>query len=131
MIDHLSTYATDFPATKAFYEAVFAPLGCGLQMELVAKWNSEFPTQRICAFGPTGKPVFWVIEVKTAYTPRHIAFTADNRAAVAAFYEQGLAQGGRDNGGPGLRPEYHEHYYAAFLLDPDDNNVEAVCHTPE
>lgn len=131
MIDHLSTYATDYVATRNFYQAVFTPLGYAVQMEFVAEWNEAFPTQQMCAFGPAGKPIFWVIEVKDAATPRHIAFSAQNRKAVEAFYEQAMAHGGQDNGKPGLRPMYHEHYYGAFAFDPDGNNVEAVCHTPE
>lgn len=131
MFDHLSTYATDYSATKRFYTEVLGVLGYGLQMEFVAEWNTEFPTQLMCAFGPTGKPAFWIIEVKTPYTPRHVAFAANNRAMVAQFHQRGLKSGGKDNGAPGLRPMYHEHYFGAFLLDPDGNNVEAVCHHPE
>ena len=121
MIDHISTYATDYAATRAFYEAVLPTLGYDVQM--------EFP--QMCAFGPPGRPVFWVIEVEQAASPRHIAFTAGDREMVTHFYHAGLNHGGRDNGSPGLRPDYHEHYYGAFLLDPDGNNVEAVCHMPE
>ncbi len=131
MIDHLSTYATDFEATKAFYTATFAPLGYAVQSEFVAEWNADFPTQRMVGFGKDGKPSFWVIEVKDAYTPRHIAFAAPNRAAVDAFYDQALKTGARDNGKPGLREMYHPNYYGAFVFDPDGNNVEAVCHGPE
>lgn len=131
MIDHLSTYATDYPATRAFYEAAFAALGFSLQTEFVAEWNTDFPTQRMCAFGPEGKPVFWVIEAIEAATPRHIAFSAPSRGAVDSFHAQALANGGKDNGAPGLRPMYHADYYGAFVLDPDGNNAEAVCHTPE
>jgi catechol 2,3-dioxygenase-like lactoylglutathione lyase family enzyme len=61
----------------------------------------------------------------------HIAFRAADRAGVDAFYRAALAAGGRDNGGPGLRPHYHPNYYGAFVLDPDGNNVEAVCHAPD
>ncbi len=131
MIDHLSTYATDYSATKAFYEKALGALGHSMQMEFVAEWNSDFPTQRMCAFGPEGKPAFWVIEVKDAYTPRHVAFSAESRDEVTKFYQEGLANGGKDNGEPGLRPMYHEHYFGGFLIDPDGNNVEAVCHLPE
>lgn len=131
MIDHLSTYATNFDKTKQFYVQAFKPLGYDVQMEFVAEWNSEFPTQRMCAFGPQGRPIFWLIEVKNAATPRHIAFSANNRQSVDDFYKAGLAGHGRDNGAPGLRPMYHQDYYGAFLLDPDGNNVEAVCHSPE
>lgn len=130
MIDHLSTYAKDYPATKAFYEVTLPTLGYGLQHEMVATWDVEFPERRCCAFGPPGKPAFWVIETRQDVTPRHVAFLAPDRAAVAAFHEAGLGAGGNDHGAPGLRPAYHEHYFGAFLLDPDDNNVEAVCHTP-
>lgn len=131
MIDHLSTYARDYLKTKNFYAAVFSELGFGLQTEMIATWNKYFPTQRMCAFGPESKPVFWVIEVKEAYTPRHVAFTASSRAEVDAFYKAALALGAEGNGEPGLRPQYHEHFYGAFVIDPDGNNAEAICHSPE
>ncbi|MBZ9558591.1 MULTISPECIES: VOC family protein [unclassified Modicisalibacter] len=131
MFDHISTYATDYGATKSFYEAVFAPLGYSVQTEFVAEWNQDFPTQKMCAFGRDGKPSYWVIESKERFTPRHVAFSAPSRAEVDEFHRQGMANGGSDNGKPGLRPLYHENYYGAFLIDPDGNNVEAVCHAPE
>lgn len=131
MIDHLTTYATDFDATFGFYKAAFEPLGYGLRVEMVTHWDPENPTRRIAAFGPEPKPVFWISEETQASTPRHVAFSAPNRAAVDAFYEAALANGGKDNGAPGPRPIYHENYYGAFVLDPDGNNVEAVCHAPE
>jgi catechol 2,3-dioxygenase-like lactoylglutathione lyase family enzyme len=128
MIDHLSTYATDYPATKRFYEAVLGALGHSLQSESVAAWNPDWPTQRMCAFGPPGRFAFWIIEVRGFATPRHTAFVAKDRAGVNAFYRAAITAGGRDNGPPGLRPEYHANYYGAFAFDPDGNNVEAVCH---
>ena len=131
MIDHVSTYATNFAATKQFYEAALQPLGYGMQHEMQTTWDEEFPERRICAFGPSGKLAFWVIEVKQAASPRHIAFSAPDRSSVAAFHEAALRAGGKDNGVPGPRPIYHEHYFGAFVLDPDGNNVEAVCHVPE
>ena len=131
MIDHMSTYATDFPATKAFYDAAFRPLGYSVQMEFTAEWNPDFPEQRMCAFGPAGRPIFWIIEVREASTPRHTAFAAASRAEFGQFSAQAMSSGGTDNGKPGLRPMYHEHYYGAFVFDPDGNNVEAVCHLPE
>ncbi len=130
MLDHVSTYATSYDATKRFYEAALGPLGSRLQTEFVAGWDADFSTRRICAFGPE-RAVFWVIEVKQASSPRHIAFVAANRAAVRAFYNAGLAAGGKDNGAPGPRPIYHSDYYGGFLLDPDGNNVEAVCRSPD
>ncbi|MEM7409674.1 MAG: VOC family protein [Myxococcota bacterium] len=130
MLDHLSTYATDFPRTKTFYEQALAPLGYTLQMEMTAAWDTEFPERRLCAFGPPGKPAFWVVETLVEYTPRHVAFLAPDRPAADAFHAAALAAGGSDFGTPGPRPIYHEHYYGAFVLDPDGNNVEAVCHAP-
>lgn len=131
MIDHLSTYASDYIASRDFYIAAFRPLAYPMLFEEVTSWDADWPNRRMCAFGPEGKPVFWVIETRDAASPRHTAFVAPNRAAVAAFHQAGLAAGGQDNGAPGLRPIYHEHYFGAFLLDPDGNNVEAVCHAPE
>jgi len=130
MIDHLSTYATDFDATKDFYSTVLAELGYSVQAEMTVEADPDLPGRRACAFGPNGRPVFWVVEVLEAYTPRHIAFTALDRGCVAAFHSAGLLVGGVDFGAPGPRPIYHENYYGAFLTDPDGNNVEAVCHAP-
>ena len=131
MIDHLSTYATDYPATKAFYEACLGALGYGVQTEMVTSWDADFPDRNCCAFGPPGKSTFWVIQARESVAPRHLAFSAADRGAVTAFHEAALGAGGRDHGAPGLRPVYHEHYFGAFALDPDGNNVEAVCHAPE
>jgi catechol 2,3-dioxygenase-like lactoylglutathione lyase family enzyme len=131
MIDHLSTYATDYAATKAFYAAALGALGHGLQTERVAAEDPAFPTRRMCAFGPPRRPVFWIIEVREPASPRHVAFAAPDRATVDAFHAAALRAGGRDHGAPGLRPHYHPHYYGAFVLDPDGNNVEAVCHAPD
>lgn len=98
---------------------------------MTADWDEAFPGRKMCAFGPTGKPAYWIIELKEAATPRHIAFSAINREAVDAFHKIALENGGTDNGAPGLRLIYHEHYYGAFILDPDGNNIEAVYHLPE
>ena len=131
MIDHLSTYTTDYPAAKRFYDAALGALGHSLQHEMVTRWDPEFPERRACAWGPSGQKVFWLIETRQAPSPRHVAFAASDRASVAAFHRAALEAGGRDHGEPGLRPIYHEHYFGAFALDPDGNNVEAVCHRPE
>ena len=131
MIDHLSTYATDFAATRAFYQACLGALGYSVQSEMVASWDTEFPDRHICAFGPPGKSAFWVIEVKESVSPRHVAFSAADRNAVALFHQAALGAGGTDHGAPGLRAIYHPDYFGAFVLDPDGNNVEAVCHAPE
>ena len=131
MIDHLSFYATDYVVSKKFYQTVFATLGYELVTEMVMTWNAEWPTRRACAFGPPKKACFWLIEVREAASPRHIAFSADKRAAVDAFYKAALSVGAKDNGAPGPRAMYHPNYYGAFVFDPDGNNVEAVCHRPE
>jgi catechol 2,3-dioxygenase-like lactoylglutathione lyase family enzyme len=130
MIDHLSTYTTDFPAAKAFYEAGLGSLGYEIQAEMVATWDPEFPERRCCAWGPSGRPVFWIIETKQVIGPRHVAFSAPDRGAVDAFYRATLDAGGEDHGAPGVREVYHADYYGAFVLDPDGNNVEAVYHAP-
>ena len=131
MIDHLSTYATDFLSTKAFYESALAVLGYSVQYEMVVDADPDFPGRRACAFGPAGRTIFWVIEVREAASPRHVAFSAEDRGSVVAFHKVGMAAGGQDFGAPGPRPIYNEHYYGAFLTDPDGNNVEAVCRVPE
>ena len=130
MIDHISSYATDFLASKAFYEAALAELGYTPQADMVMPGDPDLPGRRACAFGPEGRSMFWVIEVLEPYSPRHVAFVAKDRAAVDAFHRAGLAAGGEDHGEPGVRGVYHEHYYGSFLIDPDGNNVEAVCHAP-
>ncbi len=77
------------------------------------------------------KPFFWIGEAPTTGDSHvHVAFVAKTRADVDAFYQASLADGGKDNGAPGLRPHYHVNYYGAFVLDPDGNNIEAVCHAP-
>ncbi len=131
MIDHLSTYTIDFAPTRAFYAAALQELGYAVQAEITFDSDAELPGRRACAFGPDGRTIFWVVEVREAASPRHIAFSARDRSSVDAFHRAGLSAGGQDNGAPGLRPIYHEHYYGSFLTDPDGNNVEAVCHTPE
>jgi catechol 2,3-dioxygenase-like lactoylglutathione lyase family enzyme len=131
MIDHLSTYATDFASTKAFYFAVLGELGYLLQVEMTFDADPDFPGRRACAFGPDGRPVFWVVEVRESSSPRRVAFAAADRESVMAFHVAGLSAGGEDLGAPGPRPIYHDNYFGAFLTDPDGNNVEAVCHLPQ
>lgn len=128
MIDHVSTYATDFDKTVAFYDAALGALGYARNVNMVTSWDPEWPDCRIAAYGPGAKAVFWIAEVKVAASPRHFAFSAADRGAVKAFYDAGLDAGGNDNGPPGERPVYHPGYYGAFLFDPDGNNVEAVNH---
>ncbi len=131
MIDHLSTYATNFESTKTFYCAVLCELGYSLQAEMTFDEDPDLPGRRACAFGPSGRAVYWIVEVLESSSPRHVAFAAKDRESVAAFHEAGLSAGGEDLGAPGPRPIYHENYFGAFLTDPDGNNVEAVCHSPQ
>lgn len=129
MIDHISTYTTKFDAAKAFYVAAMKALGHDLVTEMVTSWDPEFPTARIAAFGPAGRPQLWLIEKKTKHSKHHTGFAAKTRAEVHAFHEAGVAAGGTDDGKPGNRPHYSESYYGAFLIDPDGNSVEAVTHS--
>ncbi|HSG88518.1 MAG TPA: VOC family protein [Pseudomonadales bacterium] len=134
MFDHISSYATDYDATRRFYDAVLAPLGHGCVHEMHMADDPDLPGRRAAAYGQArgsdGGVTFWVIEVTAPYSPRHVAFRAADEDAVRAFHAAGLAVGAPDHGAPGLRPEYHAGYYGAFLLDPDGNNVEAVVHHP-
>ena len=119
MLDHLGLEVADFARSVAFYRAALAPLGYGLVEELDGH----------AGLGPPGRPLFWLRAGKQPHTRVHIAFVAADRAAVDAFHSPALAAAACDNGAPGPRPRYHAHYYGAFVLDPDGNNIEAVCHT--
>ena len=121
MIDHIGFPVSDYARSKAFYEKALAPLGYSLQMEF----------EGAAGFGSgEGIPDFWIGSSEERGAT-HVAFSASDRAAVDAFYEAATAAGGKDNGAPGLRPHYHETYYAAYVHDADGNNIEAVCHSPE
>jgi len=127
-LDHIGINVTDYGRSKTFYERALAPLGITLVMEY----------GKAAGFGRNKKPDFWIGEGKTSFqkpehlahiTPVHVCFTAKSRAEVEAFHAAALAAGGRDNGKPGLRPEYHANYFGAFVIDPDGHNVEAAIHT--
>ncbi len=121
MIDHTGLTVGDVASSKTFYRAALGPLGYALIME----W------EQYAGFGVPPKPDFWIGQGKPNVPPIHVAFRAQKRKEVDAFYKAAMAAGGRDNGPPGLRPHYHENYYGAFVLDPDGHNIEVVCHTPE
>lgn len=127
IIDHVGIGVADYARAKAFYAAALAPLGITLVMEVA---QNEQPGTA-CGFGRDGKPEFWIGSEGKTRPPAHIAFVAESRAAVQAFHAAALRAGGTDHGAPGLRPQYHPTYYAAFVLDLDGHNVEAVCHRPE
>jgi catechol 2,3-dioxygenase-like lactoylglutathione lyase family enzyme len=137
MLDHVSLPVADYERSKQFYVAALAPLGFTFAMESAASG---------AGFRREGIPVFWVKQgeprsLGNAATPVepgrcggpavHVAFASMDRAAVDAFYQAALAAGARDNGAPGLRPQYHANYYGAFVLDLDGYNIEAVCHRAE
>jgi catechol 2,3-dioxygenase-like lactoylglutathione lyase family enzyme len=127
MLDHIGFPVSDYARSKAFYEKALAPLGYRVVMEVTPEQSGG---QAHAGFGDDRKPYFW-IGTGTPLTGRlHVAFVANNRAAVDAFYRAALAAGGKDNGAPSLRPQYHPNYYGAFVLDPDGHNIEAVCHSP-
>jgi len=126
--DHVGVSVSDIARSKAFYSAALAPLGVKVAMEIAPPPPSTYVG---VGYGRSGKPDFWIGGgAGPATTPIHLAFAADTRAQVDAFYAAALAAGGRDNGPPGVRAIYHPNYYGAFVLDPDGHNVEAVCHTP-
>ena len=119
LVDHIQLVVADLAASRRFYDAVMAVLGIPLGGEA----DSHFWFDELFVSTPDGP------EAAGKLTGRHhLAFQAQDRAMVDAFYQAGLDAGGRDNGPPGLRPHYHPGDYAAFLLDPDGNNIEAVYH---
>ena len=121
MFDHVGLNVSDYEVSKQFYEQTLAPLGYSVQME-VADW-------KMAGFGAEGVASdFWIGEREPRATGTHVAFQAPDHATVDAFHAAGLAAGGTDNGSPGIREVYHPTYYGAYVLDPDGNNVEAVCH---
>jgi catechol 2,3-dioxygenase-like lactoylglutathione lyase family enzyme len=124
MIDHMGIPVSDYARAKAFYLQALAPLGYALVME-VKQSEHDSPA---AGLGADGKPDFWLGGEGGLDHAVHVAFSAPDRGAVDAFYRAAMAAGAKDNGGPGLRPEYHPNYYAAFVLDPDGHNIEAVCH---
>ena len=135
MIDHMGLAVSDLARATAFYLAALRPLGYGIVMQVSAEQTGHGAA---VGFGPpgaasdfqSGKPSLWIGEGEALAGHVHVAFLARTRADVDAFYQAALAAGGRDNGAPGLRPHYHANYYGAFVLDPDGNNIEAVCHAP-
>jgi catechol 2,3-dioxygenase-like lactoylglutathione lyase family enzyme len=121
MFDHVGLGATNLAASKAFFLAALQPLGIALVME------GPYGV----GIGQNKKPSLWLFETKDQPSHLHLAFTAEDRRQVDAFYQAALAAGGKDNGAPGLRPHYHADYYGAFVIGPDGHNVEAVCHKPQ
>ena len=124
MIDHMGFPVSDYARSKAFYAQALASLGYGLVMEVGGAQTESRASA--AGFGHPGKPDFWIGGEGGLNKPLHVAIQASDRTSVDAFHAAALAAGGKDNGAPGLRPHYHANYYAAFVLDPDGHNIEAV-----
>jgi catechol 2,3-dioxygenase-like lactoylglutathione lyase family enzyme len=120
IIDHVGMAVSDYEASKKFFSLALAPLGIEVALEHDG-WTG---------LGKGGKPEFWFGE-GDKQVPMHIAFVAQSREQVRAFYTAALAAGGLPNGAPGIREKYHPNYYGAFVFGPDGHNIEAVCHAPE
>nr|WP_298688042.1 VOC family protein [uncultured Dongia sp.] len=124
MFDHVKFGVSDYAASKAFFLTALAPLGLAVVSEGVPTYGVELSQENgkasLCLYQTAEKPAHL-----------HLAFVAETRAQVDAFHRAALAAGGKDNGAPGLRPNYHASYYAAFVIGPDGHNIEVVCHEPE
>ncbi|HEX7046075.1 MAG TPA: VOC family protein [Gammaproteobacteria bacterium] len=124
MFDHVKFGASDYAASKVFFLKALEPLGVGGGAEGAPAYGIELVKPNcevsLCLYQAEEKPA-----------RLHVAFTAENREQVDAFHRAALEAGGKDNGAPGLRPEYHANYYAAFVIAPDGHNIEAVCHERE
>jgi catechol 2,3-dioxygenase-like lactoylglutathione lyase family enzyme len=123
MFDHVKFGVSDYAASKAFYLKALEPLGVAVVAEGPPTYGVELCSKSnasLCLFQTEEKPAHL-----------HLAFTAETRRQVDAFHRAALEAGATDNGPPGLRPQYHANYYAAFVLGPDGHNLEAVCHEPE
>lgn len=120
MFDHVKIGVSDFAASKAFFIKALAPLG----VTAVAEGEPDYGIE-LCAQGPASFILFQTDEKPACL---HLAFTAGTREQVDAFHRAALEAGGKDNGAPGLRPQYSGAYYAAFVIGPDGHNIEAVCH---
>ncbi|MCX7063645.1 MAG: VOC family protein [Proteobacteria bacterium] len=118
ILDHITVSVANFERSKDFYERALKPLG----ITVAAQFDG------FAGMGKNGRPQFWFAAGTVGAHKTHIAFVAQTRAEVDAFYAAAIAAGGRDNGKPGVRTLYHPTYYGAFVFDPDGYNVEAVCH---
>ncbi len=123
MFDHVKFGVSDYAASKAFFVKALEPLGVAVASEGSPTYGVELCSKAkasLCLYQTEDRPA-----------PLHLAFAAETRQQVDAFYRAALAAGGKDNGAPGLRPQYNASYYAAFVIGPDGHNIEAVCHEPE
>lgn len=125
MIDHVTLRVSNYQTPRNFYIRALQPLGDEIAVEYVEGY------QKVCGWKENDKWNWWIRVRCPISGPTPIAWSADSRWHVDAFHAAAIAAGGADNGAPGERPHYHPGYYGTFVLDPDGNNIEAVCHTPE
>ena len=123
MFDHVKFGVSDYTVSKAFFLKALESLGVAVA--------AEWPPNGVELIGPKGKASLCLYQTGEKPAHLHLAFAAENRQQVDAFYRAALEAGGKDNGAPGLCPEYHATYYAAFVIGPDGHNIEVVCHEPE
>ncbi len=123
MFDHVKFGVTDLAASRAFFLAVLKPLD-------VSAVDYAGPSGGVEIY-PKGQASLCLYQTAERPAHLHLAFKADTREQVDAFHRAALEAGGKDNGAPGLRPHYHAHYYAAFVIGPDGHNIEMVCHRPD
>ena len=123
MFDHIGVVVCDLAKSKAFYTQALAPTGHSKVVQITSD-DGRRPSAGFCHEDGSD---LWISEGEPT-PPLHLAFRVSSRAVVDAFHAAALAAGGRDNGKPGLRPQYHANYYGAYVLDPDGHNIEAVCH---
>ena len=119
MLDHVTIGVSDIEQSRNFYDLALRPLG-------ITRLYAEGETAS--GYGISPKAFFWISWRGLPQTGAHLAFTAQDRTVVDRFHAEAIAAGGRDNGSPGIRLNYHPSYYGAFVLDPDGHNIEAVCH---
>ena len=124
MFDHVKFGVSDYAASKTFFLKALEPLG-------VVVVSEGSPTYGVELSQPNGTVSLCLCQTEEKPAHLHLAFAAENRQQVEAFYRAALEAGGRDNGAPGLRPNYHANYYAAFVIGPDGHNIEVVCHEPD
>jgi catechol 2,3-dioxygenase-like lactoylglutathione lyase family enzyme len=128
MLDHVSLGVSDLAKSRRFYDAVLRPLG----LVRIVNFGNDRGSDYGAAPGSLG--VEFTITAELGVRPAqgmHLCFRARDRAVVREFHRLAISSGGRDDGAPGLRPQYHASYYGAFILDPDGHRIEAVCHAPE
>ncbi len=121
MIDHVGLKVKDFKKSLGFYAKALGPLGYRVLSE----------GEGYAGLGTTESPDLWISTGQPPKPGVHLAFVSKKRTIVDRFHAEGVRAGGRDNGKPGIRKDYHPNYYAAFVFDPDDNNIEVVCHDPK